>query len=180
MVATPAFSAPPDPSPDLGRKARQKIERIENQQLQPGESMVLTEDELNAALRFEYGPDVPPGIREPKVELLDGFAIVRALVDIAELQRASDGGVGLWGMVFGGERALAARVRPSSAGGRARVLVESVTIDDATISGSLLEYLLAAVFEAPESSGSSADRLVLPGNLRELKIEPARAVVVSY
>ena len=178
LLAGIASSSPPAASPELAQSARRKVERIENKQLRSGEAVVLSEDEINSLLQYEYADQIPNGVRDARVQLLDQQAVVHSYIDVAKLQSSSDGSVGLWGMLFGGERELKAVCRPILSGGRAKVEVESIELGGSGISGSALEWLLSVT--VGQSDSGPANHLPLPENLRELRLEKGRAIVVAY
>ena len=178
LLEATAMSSPPAVSLDLAQSARRKVERIENEQLRSGEEVVLSEDEINSLLQYEYAAQIPNGVRDPRVQLLDQQAVIHSYIDVAKLQSSSDGSVGLWGMLFGGERELKAVCRPISSGGRAKVEVESIELSGSGISGSALEWLLSVT--VGQSDSGPANHLLLPKNLRELRLEKGRAIVVAY
>ena len=177
LVTAMGSSAPPAASPDLARSARGKVDRIESDQLRAGETVVLSEDEINSLLKYEYATYIPDGVRDPRVHLFDRQAVVHTYIDVAKLQRSTDGSMGLWGMLFSGERELKAVCRPISSGGRAKVEVESIQLSGSAISGSALEWLLSVTLG--ESDAGPANHLPLPENLRELRVEKGRAIVVA-
>ena len=177
LLAAVAVLSPQAASPDLGQSARRKIERIEQARLEPGETVILSEDEINSLLQYEYAATIPPGVRDPKVRLLDEQAVVYAYIDSAKMQQSTGGSLGLWGMLFGGERELKAVCRPVSAAGNAKVAVESIEIGGGALSGSALAWLLSAVVETNDSG--PANHIALPENIRELRFEHGRAIVVS-
>ena len=56
-------------SPEVGRTARAKLVRVTSEKLGSGESVILTEDEINSLLRYDSELDVPEGVRDLKVSL---------------------------------------------------------------------------------------------------------------
>ena len=67
LLAGAAISSAAAVSPDLGQVARRKVERIENSQLKSGETVILSEDEINSLLEYEYAERIPSGVRDPRV-----------------------------------------------------------------------------------------------------------------
>ncbi len=177
LLAGAAISSAPAVSPDLGQVARRKVERIENSQLKSGETVILSEDEINSLLEYEYAERIPSGVRDPRVWVLHEQAVIHAFIDIGKLQSSSAGSVGLWGLLFGGERELKAVCRPVSSNGRAKVEIESIEISGSEISGAALAWLLS-VTVASDDTGP-ANHLALPENVRELRLETGRAIVVA-
>lgn len=178
-AASAALSAPGGLTPELGHAARVKIERIEQSKMKPGEKVSWSEDELNSLLKFEYGPRLPPGVREPALRLYDQRVEVHALVDLAKLAGGSGGSLGLWAMLFGGEQPLKAVCRPISGDGRAKIEVVSVELGGRVISGSILSWLLAATIPLPGSDGVAGNVVSLPDTIRDLRMEAGRATIVT-
>ncbi|MDA1314800.1 MAG: hypothetical protein O2968_15815 [Acidobacteria bacterium] len=178
LLAAFGLAAPPPLSPELGRVARQKIERIEQRHTEPGETIVFTEDELNSLLKYEYAPEMPEGVRDVTVRLMAERATIRAYLDIGKLQEASGGSFGgLWAMLFRGEKELLAQCRAVSEIGRAHVEVESVQFDGTTLPAPLLKWLISAT--VTDEDPGERNRVTLPDSLRELRIAPDGAVVVA-
>lgn len=177
VLAGLGLAAPPL-SPELGRGAREKIERIEQGRVEPGETIVFTEDELNSLLKYEYAAEMPQGVRDAGVRLTAERATVRAYVDIGKLQEASGGSFGgLWAMLFQGEKELVAQCRAFSGTGRAYVEVESVTFDGTPLPAPLLKWLISAT--VTDADPGDRNRVPLPDSLRELRISPDGVVVVA-
>lgn len=170
-------TAPPL-SPESGRGAREKIERIDQRRTEPGETIVFTEDELNSLLQYEYAAEMPEGLRDVTVRLVSGRGTIRAILDIGKLQEASGGSFGgLWAMLFRGEKELVAQCRASSEASPAYVEVESVQFDGMTLPAPLLKWLISAT--VTDTAPDVGNRVALPDSLRELRVEPGRAVVVA-
>ena len=168
-------------SPEAGRAARAKLVRITSEKLGAGESVTLTEDEITSLLRYDSEIDIPEGVRDLKISLDNNRAEVRARVDISKMQSAGGGDPGyLVRLLLSGERELRATCRYTSSQGEGRIDVESVEIDGTRISGSILDWLISSfvVPRVPEFEPGKA--MPLPHNLREIRLEPGRAVLTSY
>src|SRR5690242_505490 len=63
---------------------QRKLDDIEGGRLRPGTRVVMTSQELTGWATHE----VPPGVRNPKVELGAGTAVGSALIDFGKVRRA--------------------------------------------------------------------------------------------
>src|SRR4051812_37538031 len=67
--------------------AKRKFQTIDKQPPKPGTRITLTSSEINAYVQTELPKVAPPGIREPRIELLSGnTATGRALIDFLKLR----------------------------------------------------------------------------------------------
>ena len=174
-----ALALPSSLSPELGRSARQKVERIEKGETMPGEAVVFTEAEVNSLLKYEYEAETPAGVRDLSVRLFQDHATLHASIDIGKMQQAAGRPAeGLWALLFSGERELNAKFRLRSADGRAFVEIESVQFGDTILPGALLDWLIAATISDTDPGSGPANRVSLPETIRAVHLEPERAVVV--
>ncbi|MYA80778.1 MAG: hypothetical protein F4X39_09690, partial [Acidobacteriia bacterium] len=84
-----ALALPSSLSPELGRIARQKVERIEKGVAMPGEAVVFTEAEVNSLLKYEYDSETPTGVRDLSVRIFQDHATLHAYIDIGKMQQAA-------------------------------------------------------------------------------------------
>lgn len=179
VLGAAALATPSSLSPESGRSARQKVKRIEQGETVPGEAVVFTEAEVNSLLKYEYEAEMPAGVRDLSVRILQDHATLHAYVDIGKMQEAAGrGGEGLWALLFSGERELNAKFRPRSADGRAFVEIESVQFGDTTLPGALLEWLIAATISGTDPGSGRGNQVSLPEKIRAVHLESGRAIVV--
>lgn len=179
VLAAAALAAPSSLSPELGRSARQKVERIANGETAPGQAVVFTEAEVNSLLKYEYESEMPQGVRDLSVRIFQDHANLHAYIDIGKMQEAAGRTAeGLWALLFSGERELNAKFRPRSADGRAFVEIESVQFGDTTLPGGLLEWLIAATISDTDPGSGPGNQVSLPEKIRDVHLEPGRAIVV--
>ena len=168
-------------SPEVGRTARAKLVRVTSEKLGSGESVILTEDEINSLLRYDSELDVPEGVRDLKVSLANNRGELRARVDISKMRSPGGGDPGyLVRLLLSGERELRATCHYTSAQGEGRIDVESVEIDGARISGSILDWLISSYVVPRVPEFEPGRSIPLPHNLRQIRLEPGRAVLTSY
>ena len=168
-------------SPEAGRAARAKLVRITSEKLGAGESVTLTEDEINSLLRYDSELDVPEGVRDLKVSLDNNRGEVRARVDMSRMQSAEGRDLGfLVRMLLSGEREVRASGHYTSSQGEGRIDLESVEIDGKRISGWILDLLISSYVVPWVPEFEPGRPMPLPHNLRQIRLEPGRAVLTSY
>ncbi len=180
LLAAAGFSAPAM-SPEAARSARNKLDRITSEKLEKGESVILTQDEFNSFLRYDSKLDLPKGVHDLEVRLDNDRGEIRARVDLSMMQSSGGGAAGfLVQMLLSGERNVRAICRYTSEQGKALIDVELVEIDGRRISGSILGWLISSYVVPKIPEFEPGRPLPLPHNLREIRLEPGRAVLTSY
>ena len=168
-------------SPETSRAARVKLVRITSEKLGAGESVILTEDEINSLLRYDSELDVPEGVRDLKVSLDNNRGELRARVDMSKMQSRRGGDLGfLVRMLLSGERELRASLHYTSSRGEGRIDLESVEIDGTRISGWILDLLISSYVVPRVPEFEPGRSIPLPHKLRQIRLEPGRAVLTSY
>ena len=81
-IAGVAVSSPPALSPESSRAAKAKFERISSESMKPGETITLSEDEINSYLKYDYASEMPQGVRDLRIKLLKDRGVVHAFVDL--------------------------------------------------------------------------------------------------
>lgn len=162
-----------------GRSAAIKINRISNDELQPGEEVALSEEEINSYLHYVYAEELPNGVRGMRVRFSRDTANVRGYVDIAKLAAESNGPSGFFLRLLRGERLMDARVRYVSSNGEARIDVESLKLDGREMKGVLLDWLVNS-YVAPNMDGFALGEPVEIGhNIERIKLEAGQALVIA-
>src|ERR1017187_8417994 len=109
-----------------------------------GSRVSITNQEFNVYLQTQIAPVVGPGVRNARV-VTDSGNIVRGYLDIDFLKvRQAHGDKPNWLMseLLAGERPVAIAVRITSAHGKARVNVLSVSISGIVAEGRTLDFLI--------------------------------------
>jgi hypothetical protein len=128
--------------------AAQKLERISSDKLKPGETVSLSETELNSYIQYDYAEEIPEGVRDLHVTLLKDYGVAEALVDLEKLPSVKNSPIAAMGArLFRGERKLRARCRFVSADGQGKVDVEQVELDGQVLPDFLVEYLVASTVQ---------------------------------
>jgi hypothetical protein len=162
------------------RSAKQKLERIEAGKLRPGETVVLTEDEINSYLRYDYAAEIPAGLSDPHLRGEAGRVHGDLLVDFVEWRSArgeSPGPLVAW--LLRGKRRVEVTARWRSGNGRGQVDIESVRIGGVPISPALVTWLIENVVQPRYPEVVVGQPVELGYSLREVRIEPGRAVLVA-
>ena len=167
-------------SPAAGLSAKKKIDRINSGRLRNGETVILSENEINSFFKYDHAGDMP-GVREVKVDLGEGGAVVRVLVDLsrAQDQQGAPGGI-VWRFLLRGERKVVAHCRYRSADGYGRLDVDSVEIDGRTVPRFIVDWLIASYVNPQIPDFEVGKTVGLPKKVQEIRVQPARVVVVAY
>ena len=139
-LAGVAASSPPALSREKSQAAAAKLERISSESMESGETIVLTEDEINSFLRYDY-PEMPEGVRDLQIRLLKDTGVAHGFIDLSKLQSGESSFATFWLAAFRGERELKATCRYTSADGQAVVALESAELDGRNIPKPILDWL---------------------------------------
>ena len=168
-------------SPDAGREAGRKFQRVLDEQLRSGEVLTFTQREVNSFFAYEPPPEMPEGISNVRVQILEDRGLIDADVDLEKVQAAggSEPSFLLW-LLLRGERHVRASCRFTSADGVGVVDVESVSIDRTVLQGPLLDWVLAQYVAPRVPEFQPGEPMLLPKNLKEVRLEKGRAVVQGF
>ena len=169
---------------------RLKIERIveaertaAQRRAPAGLTTPLTQREVNSYLRYDLAPQVPVGIAEPVITIVgEGRLLGDAVVDLDAVSRANPPKG-----FFDPMRLLTGRLPLRVQGvlvtsrGTGRFSLESATLAGLPVPKSVLQTLLTHYSrsqEKPDGIGLN-DPFALPAAIREIRVEPGRAIVVQ-
>jgi hypothetical protein len=169
---------------------RQKIERIveaertaAERRTPAGLTTPLTQREVNSYLRYDLAPQVPVGIAEPVISILgEGRLLGEAVVDLDAVSRANPPKG-----FFDPMRLLTGRLPLRVQGvlvtsrGTGQFSLESAHLAGLPIPKSVLQTLLSHYSRSqdnPDGIGLD-DPFALPAAIREIRVEPGRAIVVQ-
>jgi hypothetical protein len=169
---------------------RLKVERIVDvertaprRQPQAGLTTQLSQREVNAYLRYDLASQVPVGIAEPVISILgQGRLMGEALVDLDAVSRANPPKG-----FFDPMRLLTGRLPVRVQGvlvtsrGSGRFTLEQATIAGVPVPKSVLQALVTHYSKSPDNPNGVGldDPFALPAAIREIRVEPGRAVVVQ-
>jgi hypothetical protein len=167
---------------------KQKIERIVAatpvaQRAPQPTRITVTQREVNSYLRYDLAPQVPVGIDEPVITIVgEGRLLGEAIVDLDAVSRANPPKG-----FFDPMRLLTGRLPVRVEGvlvtsrGTGRFSLESATISGLPVPKSVLQSLVSHYSRSadhPQGVGLD-DPFVLPNAIREIRVEPGRAIVVQ-
>ncbi len=159
--------------------ASEKLDRITNDKLEPGEVVELTDEEINSFLHYEYAEELPDGIRGLRVKFEKDIGLVTGTADFSKLSASSSGAGRFLLMMLRGERPFQARVRYVASGGEARVDVESFKINGREMKGLILDWAVNT-YVAPNMEGFELGRPTPLGhNLDAVQLETGRAILTA-
>ena len=139
-------------SQEEGRSASEKLERISNDELIPGEEVILSDEEINSFLHYEYAEELPDGVRGLRVRFEPNIGVVTGHVDFAKLSEGGDGPGMFLMMLLRGERHVEAHVRYAASNGMATTDITSFKVNGREMKGKLLDWLVDR-FVAPNFDG---------------------------
>jgi hypothetical protein len=169
---------------------RLKVERIVDvertaarRQPQAGLTTQLSQREVNAYLRYDLASQVPVGIAEPVITILgQGRLMGEALVDLDAVSRANPPKG-----FFDPMRLLTGRLPVRVQGvlvtsrGSGRFTLEQASIAGVPVPKSVLQALVSHYSKSEDNPNGVGldDPFALPAAIREIRVEPGRAVVVQ-
>ena len=179
LLALLAPSTAPALSREASAKAETKINRIVEDGLGPGETVILTDDELTSYLRYGYAEELPEGVRDLAVRFEADKGTLTGFADFSKLSAEGGSPGAMLLMMLRGERAIEARIRYTSARGMARVEIESFKVDGREMQGVLLDWVVST-FVAPRMENFAlGSPTPLDHNLEQIRLEPGRAVIIA-
>lgn len=177
--------AQPESTPPLtpaeGQRLAETLDAIVGHSGAPGSpprTITLTERGINAYLRFQAASLLPPVIGESRMRLLgDGRLSARALVDLDRLRAERPRGPLDPLRYLGGQVEVIAVGALRTAAGVGQFEIESVHVESVPVP----VVLLVEAVRAHRGSGGFdlTAPFRLPYGIDELRVEPARAVVVQ-
>ena len=169
---------------------RQKIERIvqtertvAQRKAPAGLTTPLSQREVNSYLRYDLAPQVPVGIADPVITILgEGRLLGEAVVDLDAVSRANPPKGFFDPMrLLTGRLPLRVQGVLATSRGTGRFSLESASHAGVPVPKSVLQTLLSHYSrsqEKPEGIGLD-DPFALPAAIREIRVEPGRALVVQ-
>lgn len=162
------------------RSAKEKIGRIAEEKMPAGTTVVLTEDEINSYLRYDYADQLPAGLSDPNFRLEPDRVTGSVTVDFLEwqMQKGAQPGL-LLSWLLRGKRRVEAVSRWTSANGKGQADIESVRIGAVPISSSAVTFLIENLVQ-PRYPDAVVGRPVSLGfHLKQVRIEQGRVMVVK-
>jgi hypothetical protein len=169
---------------------RQKIERIvqtertvAQRKAPAGLTTPLTQREVNSYLRYDLAPQVPVGIADPVITILgEGRLLGEAVVDLDAVSRANPPKGFFDPMrLLTGRLPLRVQGVLATRSGTGQFSLESASLAGVPIPKTVLQTLLSHYSRSqdnPDGIGLD-DSFALPAAIREIRVEPGRALVVQ-
>ncbi len=165
-------------TPHAGRTAGEKLQRIIDERLRPSEVLIFTEHEVNSFFAYELPPEIPEGINNVRVQILEDSGLIDADVDLQKVQAAAGSRPSLLlGFLLSGKRHVRASCRFTSADGVGVVEIESIDIDGWVFGGSLLDWIIDHYVVPRVPEFQPGEPMPLPKKLKAVGLEEGRAVV---
>ena len=168
------------------QRFQSKISQIETYGAAParrtGQTVQVTDAEVNSYLRYSAGSQVPVGVVEPTLNALgSGRVSGRAIVDLDAVRTQKQRG---WTDPLGyltGRLPLTAAGTLTTQNGVGRFQLENAELSGVPIPKSVLQELLSYYSRSPErpSGINMDDPFALPARIREIKVGQGTATIVQ-
>jgi hypothetical protein len=153
--------------------AKQKLDRIANDEATRGSTTALTTAEVNALVSGEIESRGLEGVREPKVDLGADKGTWSGIVNFEKLpQLESLRSNFLLRSVLKGESPISATLSLKSAGGKATVDVERVSVGETVFEGSTLGFLVQKVILSDYPEVELGEPFDLEHEVEYIKLAP--------
>ncbi len=166
-------------TPQASQAAADKLDRIARSALESGETIVLSEDELNSFLRYDGAAGIPPGIDDVAVRLRDGGATIDAVVDPEAAGASLEDAPLFIRLLASGARKVSADIVYEAGAGAGAARVAAVRIEDFTLSGDALDWFLAALAPEPLRPYLAGRPIPLASGIDAVRIAPGRIVLTA-
>ena len=168
------------------QRFQSKISQIETYAVVParraGQTIQVTDIEVNSYLRYSAGSQVPVGVVEPTLNALgNGRVSGRAIVDLDAVRTQKTRG---WTDPLGyltGRLPLTASGTLTTRNGVGRFQLEAAEISGVPIPKTVLQELLSYYSRTPEKPAgiNMDDPFALPARIREIKVGQGTATIVQ-
>lgn len=164
-------------------RMQEKMDKIQANSSKPvgqrGRTVTFTEDEINSYFALRMSDRIPKGVSGIRIDIHKDKSTGRLTVDFDEYKAAAKRPMNpLLDLFVRGRRAVTVVGTVESLDeGQARYHLESVSLDDFTVRGSLLEFLIRW-FVVPRYPRAAMDQpFTLPANIRRIEIQEGKIVV---
>jgi hypothetical protein len=180
-----ALGAGVDPSRADAVSLKRKVTSIVDFSARPAKEprrTTVTENEVNAYLTFDALDQLPAGVVEPAITIVGpGRVMGRAVVDLDAVRKQKSRTI-LDPMNFAtGRLPVTATGTLTTSSGVGRFQFESASLGPVPIPKMLLQEIVSYYSRTPENPAGIGldDPFELPANIREIQVEPGRAVVIQ-
>jgi hypothetical protein len=186
LVFAAAIHADAPPSKRDADAFRQKIAAIADAGAAaraPTRRTVVTQNEVNAYLAYDAATDLPAGVVNPSVSILDkGRLSATAIVDLDTVRKASRPAGMLDPMSYlTGRLPITATGVLTTSNGVGRFELESATIGGVPVPKVVLQQIVSYYSRTPEHPGGVGldDSFALPARIREIQVQRGQAIIVQ-
>ena len=159
--------------------AARKFQRLAAGEVASGDTVELSQDEMNSFLRYHPAASVPEGIREPEMQFREGGVVIRAEVDLEKAGEQSQDLSALMRLLLRGKRRIALDMDFAGNEGYGSAKLVSIVIDSVELSGSALQWFLES-FAPPELAPyATGEATALQPGVDAIRLEPGRAMIVA-
>lgn len=166
-------------TPEASEAAADKFDRIARADLESGETVTLSEDELNSFLRHDGAAGIPEGIEDVHIRLRDGGGVIEAVVNSEAAGQAREDAPFFIRLLMLSARNISADIDYEVRAGIADANVISVKIDDRTLNGAALTWFLASFAPEPLRPYLSGEPIPLKDGIDEVRVEPGQVVFTA-
>ncbi|MEO8258416.1 MAG: hypothetical protein ABI868_13800 [Acidobacteriota bacterium] len=142
----------------------------------------VTENEVNAYLAFDASDQLPSGVVEPTIAIVGtGRVTARAIVDLDTVRKQRTRTMMDPMNLATGRVPITATGLLTTGSGVGRLQFESASLGPVPIPKVLLQEIVGYYSRTPENPAgiSLDDAFALPARIREIQVEPGRAIVVQ-
>ena len=180
LFCLPLFSLFAGTALEMSKVAKRKLDRIALAELAGGETIVLSEGELNSFLQHHGKVGIPPGVTDVRVRLRAGGGSIDAVVDLETVgQAAEEDTPALVRLLLRGEGRVSADIDYEARGGSGAAKITEVTVNDFTLSGAVLDWFLQAFAPQRLRPYLSGEPVPLEGGLDAVRVMPGRIVFTA-
>ncbi|HIE92411.1 MAG TPA: hypothetical protein EYQ83_05900 [Acidobacteria bacterium] len=185
-VAAPAWAQAPDTfTEELGARLEQKLDAILGYAITAADEPRLTtllEPEINAYFRFQGASEMPDGLTDPIIRILDDLQVTVDAVINLDAIREQRSRTWLDPLSYlGGRLPVFVSGTVSASNGAALVKIERITINRVPMPVQVLQELVGYFTRTADNpQGTQLDQPIpLPYGITELRQAPGRAVIVQ-
>ncbi len=163
---------------DASLSAARKFQKIAEGAYASGTSVEVSQDEMNAFLRFHAAASIPEGIRDAGLEFREGGAMLSAQVDLEKASASSEDLPALMRLLLRGTRRIVLDIDYAVSEGYAATRLVSMTIEDVELTGAVLEWFLDSFAPSELRPYLMGEKATRQQGVRETRLKPGHAVIV--
>ena len=158
--------------------AARKFQQIAAGAYESGTSVEITQDEMNAFLRYHAAASIPQGIQDVSLEFRQGGAILSGQVDLERASVSSESLPYLFRYLLRGTRLIVLDIDYAVKEGDAVTKLISMTIEEVELAGPVLEWILDSLVPPELRTYLIGETATRQEGVRNTRLELGRAVIV--